>query len=187
MFAVAHEKLAAAGYIDIGLDHFAKPDDEMAVAQREGTLHRNFQGYSTRGGASLYSFGISSISSTANTYRQNFKTIDAWRAALDAGQLPVERGLRLSQEDTRRRTIIMRLMCDRKIDFAAMSRTLGVDFAGEYRSEIESLADLETDGLVRRDAAGIEVTRAGVPLLRVVAMRFDPTLSRSAREHSRTI
>jgi oxygen-independent coproporphyrinogen III oxidase len=187
MFAVAHEKLTAAGYLDIGLDHFAKPDDELAVAQREGTLHRNFQGYSTRGGASLYSFGMSSISSTADTYRQNFKTLEAWRAALDAGQLPVERGLRLSAEDTRRRTIIMRLMCDRRLDFAAMSRALGVDFAERYASELRSLADLEADGLVRRSMTGIEVTRAGVPLLRVVAMRFDPALSAGPGEHSRTI
>jgi len=187
MFAVAHEKLTEAGYIDIGLDHFAKPDDELAIAQREGTLHRNFQGYSTRGGASLYSFGISSISSTADTYRQNFKTMDAWRASLDAGQLPVERGLRLSAEDVRRRTIIMRIMCDRRLDFTALSRTLGVEFAEQYATEIASLADLEADGLIARTSTGIEVTRVGVPLLRVIAMRFDPTLSAGPREHSRTI
>ncbi len=187
MFAIAHEKLTEAGYMDIGLDHFAKPDDELAIAQREGTLHRNFQGYSTRGGASLYSFGISSISSTAETYRQNFKTMDAWRASLDAGQLPVERGLRLSAEDVRRRTIIMRVMCDRRLDFATLSRTLGVDFTEQYASEIASLTDLEADGLIVRTSGGIEVTRVGVPLLRVIAMRFDPTLSAGPREHSRTI
>lgn len=187
MFAVAHEKLTAAGYVDIGLDHFAKPDDELAIALREGTLHRNFQGYSTRGGASLYSFGISSISSTADTYRQNFKTLDAWQAALDAGQLPVERGMRLSAEDTRRRTIIMRLMCDRRLDFKALSPTLGLDFTSQYAKEIRSLGDLEADGLVRRTATGIEVTRVGVPLLRVVATRFDPMLSARPREHSRAI
>lgn len=187
MFAVAHEKLTAAGYVDIGLDHFAKPDDELAIALREGTLHRNFQGYSTRGGASLYSFGISSISSTADTYRQNYKTILEWTAALDVGQLPIERGFRLSAEDMRRRTIIMRLMCDRRLDFVAMSRALDVNFVERYARELRSLDDLEADGLVRRNAAGIEVTKIGVPLLRVVAMRFDPLLSAGAREHSRTI
>ncbi|HYD84215.1 MAG TPA: oxygen-independent coproporphyrinogen III oxidase [Opitutus sp.] len=187
MFAIAHEKLTATGYVDIGLDHFARPDDELAIALREGTLHRNFQGYSTRGGASLYSFGISSISATATTYRQNFKTLDAWRAALDASELPVERGLRLSEEDLRRRTIIMRIMCDRKLDFAALSQSLGVDFAGTYAKEIASLADLEADGLVARTRNGVAVTRAGAPLLRVVAMRFDPQLSAGAQEHSRTI
>lgn len=187
MFAVAHEKLTAAGYLDIGLDHFAKPDDELAVALREGTLHRNFQGYSTRGGASLYSFGMSAISATPDSYRQNFKTLLEWKSALDAGQLPIERGLRLTPEDLRRRTIIMRLMCDRRLDFPVLSRTLNVDFAAYYADEIRSLGDLEKDGLVRRSALGVEVTRRGVPLLRVVAMRFDPALSAGAKEHSRTI
>jgi oxygen-independent coproporphyrinogen-3 oxidase len=190
MFAVAHEKLTAAGYLDIGLDHFAKPDDELAIALRGGTLHRNFQGYSTRGGASLYSFGMSSISSTPDSYRQNFKTLPEWRAALDAGQLPTERGLRLTEEDQRRRTIIMRLMCDRRLEFTALSRALGVDFAERYANELASLVDLEADGIVARTADGIEVTPVGVPLLRVVAMRFDPYLSSVGAvtgQHSRTI
>lgn len=187
MFAVAHEKLTAAGYVDIGLDHFAKPDDELAVALREGTLHRNFQGYSTRGGASLYSFGISSISQTGETYRQNHKSLIDWRAALDAGQLPIERGLRITAEDKRRREIIMRIMCDRRLNFAALSRKLGLDFAATYAREIASLDDLVADGLVVRSSAGFEVTPVGVPLLRVVAMRFDATLSAGPRKHSRTI
>jgi oxygen-independent coproporphyrinogen-3 oxidase len=187
MFAVAHEKLTAAGYIDIGLDHFAKPDDELAVALREGTLHRNFQGYSTRGGASLYSFGISSISQTADTYRQNYKSLIDWRAALDAGQLPTERGLRITDEDKRRREIIMRLMCDRRLNFAVLSRKIGLDFATTYAKEIASLDDLVADGLIVRTDTGIEVTNVGVPLLRVVAMRFDATLSAGPRKHSRTI
>jgi oxygen-independent coproporphyrinogen III oxidase len=187
MFAVAHEKLTDAGYIDVGLDHFAKPDDELAVALREGTLHRNFQGYSTRGGASLYSFGVSSISTTADTYSQNHKSLTDWRAALDAGRIPVERGLRLTKEDQRRREIIMRLMCNRRLNFAALSRSLGVDFTTTYARELGSLTDLEADGLITRTPEGIEVTRAGVPLLRVVAMRFDATLSAGPGKHSRTI
>ena len=187
MFAVAHEKLTAAGYLDIGLDHFAKPADELAVALREGTLHRNFQGYSTRGGASLYAFGLSSISSTGNSYRQNFRTLPEWRAALDAGHLPIERGLRLSEEDLRRRTIIMRLMCDRRLDFAALSQTLRVDFAERYASELASLADLAADGLVVTSPSAVEVSPSGVPLLRVVAMRFDPNVTAGSRQHSLTI
>lgn len=187
MFAAAHEALTAAGYVDIGLDHFARPGDELAVALGEGTLHRNFQGYSTRAGASLYAFGISSISNTVDTYRQNFKTLEAWRASLEAGALPTERGLRLTAEDVRRRTIIMRLMCDRRLDFEALSRALGVDFPSRYAAEIASLADLVGDGVVTLGAGGISVTKVGVPLLRVVAMRFDATLSGAARQHSRTI
>jgi oxygen-independent coproporphyrinogen-3 oxidase len=187
MFAVAHEQLTDAGFVDIGLDHFARPDDSLAVAQRAGTLHRNFQDYSTQSGASLYSFGISSISSTPDTYRQNFKTVPEWRAALDTGQLPVERGLRLTAEDHRRRTIIMRLMCDRRLNFDALSRELGVDFADVYAAEIRGVADLEADGLVASTSRGIEVTPTGYPLLRVIAMRFDPLFVAGPRQHAPAI
>ncbi len=187
MFGLAHELLTSAGYVDIGLDHFARPDDELAVALREGTLHRNFQGYSTRGGASLYGFGISAISATADIYRQNCKVPDEWRAALAAGRLPVERGLRLTAEDRRRRVIIMAVMCERRLDFRSLSKSLGVDFATTYAAELASLADLEVDGLVRRTPASVEVTRAGGPLLRVIAMRFDPTLVTAPQRHSATI
>ena len=187
MFAVAHERLTAAGYVDIGLDHFARPDDSLAVAQRSGTLHRNFQGYTTQAGASLYAFGISSISATETTYRQNHKGLAEWRAALGAGRLPVERGLRLTPEDRRRRTIIMRLMCDRRLDPAALSRELGVDFAGSYAAELTGLDDLRADGLVRIENGVVEVTPAGIPLLRVIAMRFDPLFTAGPRRHAPAI
>lgn len=187
MFATAHRLLTSAGYVDIGLDHFARPDDELSIAQRAGTLQRNFQGYSTRADASLYAFGMSSISSTANTYRQNHKTLPAWRDALARGELPTERGLRLTEEDLRRRTIIMRLMCDRRLDFARISALIGVDFASTYAAEIASLADLEKDGILRRSASLIEITPVGVPLLRVVAMRFDATFVNGPRRHAQTV
>ncbi len=187
MFATAHAKLTAAGFVDIGLDHFARPDDELAIAQRRGTLHRNFQGYSTSAGASLYGFGITSISSTSGTYRQNMKDIGQWRAAVTAGTLPIERGLVLTEEDKRRRTLIMRLMCDRRIDFAALSESLGVDVATAYAAEIASMTDLEADGIIVRTDAGIEVTPRGAPLLRVVAMRFDATFKPGAHRHSQTV
>jgi len=187
MFATAHAKLTGAGFIDIGLDHFARPDDELAIAQRRGTLHRNFQGYSTSAGASLYGFGITSISSTSGTYRQNLKDMGQWRAAVAAGALPVERGLVLTGEDRRRRTLIMRLMCDRRLDFAALSESLGVDIAEAYAAEIESLADLEADGIIVRNHGGIEVTPRGAPLLRVIAMRFDATFKAGAHRHSQTV
>lgn len=187
MFATAHRLLTAGGYADIGLDHFARPDDELSIAQRAGTLQRNFQGYSTRADASLYAFGMSSISSTANTYRQNHKTLPAWRDAVRRGELPTERGLRLTEEDLRRRTIIMRLMCDRQLDFARISQLIGVDFASTYAAEIASLADLEADGIVLRSAGRIEITPVGVPLLRVVAMRFDATFVSGPRRHAQTV
>ena len=187
MFAVAHEQLTAAGFVDIGLDHFARRDDSLAVAQRAGTLHRNFQGYSTQAGASLYSFGISSISSTSDTYSQNFKTLPEWRGALDAGRLPIERGLKLSADDQRRRTTIMRLMCDRRLNFSALSRELGVEFARAYATEIDGLADLVADGLLTFCDGGVEVTEVGRPLLRVIAMRFDAHLSAMPRQHAQSI
>ena len=187
MFAVAHRKLTAAGYVDIGLDHFARPDDELAIALRNGTLHRNFQGYSTEAGASLYGFGITSISSTAGTYRQNHKGLAEWRGAIAAGRLPIERGLVLTEEDRRRRTIIMRIMCNRRLDYAAVSREIGVDVAQAYASEIASLGDLEADGIVVRTPAGITVTPVGAPLLRVVAMRFDATFRPGETRHSQTL
>lgn len=187
MFAVAHKKLTAAGFVDIGLDHFARPDDSLAIAQRAGTLHRNFQGYSTQAGASLYGFGISSISSTPDTYRQNHKSLPEWRAALDAGELPVERGLRLTDDDRRRRTIVMRLMCDRRLDFSQLSHELGVEFTQAYAAEIESLLDLITDGLVALTSRGIEVTPSGVPLLRIIAMRFDARYTAGPRQHAQAI
>lgn len=187
MFAVAHEKLTHAGFVDIGLDHFARPDDSLAIAQRAGTLHRNFQGYSTEAGASLYGFGISSISSTPDTYRQNHKTLEAWRAALERGELPVERGLRLTADDRRRRTIIMRVMCDRRLNYGALSRQLGVDFASHYAVELRKLTNLEADGLVASTRDGFEVTPRGVPLLRVIAMGFDAGLVAGPQAHSRTI
>jgi oxygen-independent coproporphyrinogen-3 oxidase len=187
MFALAHEKLTAAGYVDIGLDHFARPDDELAIAQRQQTLQRNFQGYSTSAGASLYGFGVSSISSTERSYRQNFKDLAEWRAALAAGRLPVERGLILTEEDRRRRALVMGIMCDRRLDYGALSGALGLDVPRTYAAEIASLADLEADGLLRRSPEGVEVLPRGVPLLRVIAMRFDGSFSPEAGRHSQTI
>jgi oxygen-independent coproporphyrinogen III oxidase len=187
MFALAHGRLTQAGFVDIGLDHFARPDDELAVAQRTGTLHRNFQGYTTRAGASLYGFGVSSISQTVDTYRQNHKTLLTWRDELHAGRLPVERGLRLTTEDLRRRTLVMSIMCRRGLDYRALSEELGIDVARTYAAEIASLSDLEADGLLERDSAGIRLTPKGVPLLRVVAVRFDATFQSAHRRHAQAV
>jgi oxygen-independent coproporphyrinogen-3 oxidase len=187
MYAIAHSKLTDAGYVDIGLDHFARPDDALAKAQAAGALHRNFQGYSTHAGASLYGFGLSAISSTNDTYRQNHRTLPAWRAAVDAGQLPYDRGLRLNPEDLRRRVIVMRVMCDRRLDFTALSSELGVEFGSTYAAELASLSDLESDGIIRRTPAGFEVTPVGAPLLRVVAMRFDAYYRPETKRHAQAI
>jgi oxygen-independent coproporphyrinogen-3 oxidase len=182
------EKLTSAGYVYIGMDHFAREDDELAVAQKQKTLQRNFQGYSTRGGADIYAFGMSSISQTDGIYWQNLKDLPAYKAALDDGHLPLAKGYILTDEDKLRRQTIMRLMCDLSLDYAAMSKLLDIDFPKHFASELSSLADLEADGLVQRDNAGLVVTEAGRLFIRNIAMRFDAynTVGREGR-FSKTI
>ncbi len=180
LFALALGKLTAAGYVHIGMDHFARADDELARALRDGTLQRNFQGYSTRAGASIHAFGMSSISQTGRSYRQNTRELPAYRQTLARGRLPIERGLLLTEEDLRRRRIIMGLMCERRLDFVSLSAELGLDFASTYAAELASLDDLVADGLVRRLPGGVELTSAGVLLVRIVASRFDAHLAREA-------
>lgn len=187
MQLLAKDRLLAAGYVEVGMDHYARPGDELAVAVRQGGLHRNFQGYSTRAGASVYGFGISAISTTPDGYRQNHKSLANYRMALLKGELPVSRGWRLTDEDRRRQEIIMRLMCDHRLDFAALSRELGVDVASTYAAELASLADLEADGIVTRGESGVALTEAGMPFVRVAASRFDAYLKRGAACHSRSV
>lgn len=185
LFALALRTLSAAGYVHIGMDHFAKADDELTCALRAGTLQRNFQGYSTRAGAFIHAFGMSSISQTGRTYRQNTRDLGAYHDALAAGRLPIERGLILTEEDTRRRRIIMSLMCERRLDFAALSAEFGFDFARTYATELDSLGELASDGLLVRTAKGIELTACGALLVRIVASRFDAYLPREAAPRNR--
>ena len=173
LFKLAVEKLSATGYLSIGLDHFAKAHDPLAKAQAGGELHRNFQGYTTCPEADIHAFGMSSISQAGDTYWQNEKDLDKYYGALDDGRLPVARGFILSPEDKIRRTAIVRLMCDMKLDFGAMSELLCVDFASHFAKEIRSLHDLAEDGLLTLSADGIEVTPIGRLLIRNIAMRFD--------------
>jgi oxygen-independent coproporphyrinogen-3 oxidase len=158
------------------------------VAQRQKTLQRNFQGYSTRGGADIYAFGMSSISQTEGAYWQNLKDLPRYYGALDAGRLPVARGYLPTAEDGVRRTTIMRLMCDLSLDYAAMSELLGLDFARHFASELASLGDLESDGLLERTAGGFAVTERGRLFIRNVAMRFDAHLAQEKeRRYSKTV
>jgi oxygen-independent coproporphyrinogen III oxidase len=182
------EKLTASGFDYIGMDHFAKPDDELTLAQKNKTLQRNFQGYSTRGNTDIYSFGISSISQAADAYWQNYKALDAYTEALSHGEAPIERGYVLTEDDIVRRKTIMRLMCDLELDYAALSAQTGVDARAYFANEIASLNDLEADGLVQRGADGLKITREGRLFIRNVAMRFDAYLPRQAeRRFSQTI
>jgi oxygen-independent coproporphyrinogen-3 oxidase len=175
-------------YVYIGMDHFARPGDELAVSQSRKQLQRNFQGYSTRAGADIYAFGMSSISQIPDAYWQNEKDLTKYYAALDAGQVPLVRGYVVTDEDKVRRETIMRVMCDLSLDYTAMSQRLGMDFAAHFEREIESLAGFEADGLVRRTSTGMEVTDTGRLFIRNIAMSFDNTLAPvGERKHSRTI
>jgi oxygen-independent coproporphyrinogen-3 oxidase len=175
-------------YVYIGMDHFARPDDELAVAQRKKQLQRNFQGYSTHAGADIYSFGMSAISQIPDAYWQNQKELPEYYAGLDAGNVPVHRGYLVTAEDKIRRDTIMRVMCDLSLNYAAMSQRLGIDFAAHFERELDALAGLESDGLVRRTSTGLEVTDMGRLFVRNIAMCFDNTLATTGeRKHSKTI
>jgi oxygen-independent coproporphyrinogen-3 oxidase len=175
-------------YIYIGMDHFAKPDDELAVAQRQKQLQRNFQGYSTRAGSDIYSFGMSAISQTPEVYWQNEKELPAYCAAVDAGKIPLLRGYAVSAEDQIRRETIMRAMCDLSLDYASMSEKLGINFFEHFAAELAALAPFAADGLVKLSPAGMEITDEGRLFIRNIAMCFDNTLAPSGeRRHSKTI
>lgn len=183
------EKLTANGqYVYIGMDHFAKPTDELAVAQQRKQLQRNFQGYSTRAGSDIYAFGMSSISQIPEAYWQNEKELPKYQEALDADRVPLHRAYFVTDEDKIRRETIMRVMCDLSLDYAGMSRKLGINFEQHFSAELASLAPFEADGLVKRKSTGFEVTDTGRLFIRNIAMCFDNTLAPvGERRHSRTI
>jgi oxygen-independent coproporphyrinogen-3 oxidase len=179
----AIDKLTRAGYVYIGMDHFAKPGDELAVALREGKLHRNFQGYSTRPDCDLLAFGISAIGKVGATYVQNVKTLDKYYEALDERRLPVLRGIALEDDDLLRRDVIQKLMCEFRLDYPALERTHGIRFGERFATELAALAPLAADGLVTLAADSLDVTPRGRMLVRTVAMVFDRHL-REARERA---
>ena len=167
------ERLTQAGYVYIGMDHFARPDDELAVAQRDGTLYRNFQGYSTHADCDLIGLGATSIGMVGHTYGQNLKGLDEYYAALDAGRLAVFRGVELNADDLLRREVITRLICHFQLPFAAVEAKHGIRFADYFATELKELASLEADGLVQVTADAITVQPAGRLLIRNICMVFD--------------
>jgi oxygen-independent coproporphyrinogen-3 oxidase len=162
-----------AGYLYVGMDHFALPEDALAVAKRQGRLHRNFQGYSTQPDCDLIALGVSAIGRMGGSYSQNAKTIEEYKDALDQGRLPIVRGLAMSRDDLIRKSVIMSLMCQGQLDFQTFEATYLIDFASYFSRELEALDDLATQGLVERDATGIRVTEAGWFLVRAIGMVFD--------------
>ncbi len=189
ILTLAIGSLTRAGYLYIGMDHFAKPDDELAVAQRQGRLQRNFQGYSTHPECDLLALGVSAIGRVGPTYYQNMKTLEEYYAALDAGRLPVKRGLVLTKDDLVRRAVIQALACHFRLSIESIQSSYLVDFADYFSTEIEDLRRLQDDGLVELQPDWIVVTPKGRLLVRAVCMVFDRYLreQRQRESYSRVI
>jgi len=173
LLRLAIERLGAAGYQYIGMDHFALPQDDLALAQRAGGLHRNFMGYTTHADCDLLGLGVSAISHIGASFSQNPRELSAWEAALDEPRLPVWRGLTLDADDLLRAEIIQRLMCQGTIDMAALETRHGIRFTTYFGDVLQSLEALSSDGLVHIDSTHISATDRGRLLLRVIAMCFD--------------
>ena len=174
------EKLSEAGYVYIGMDHFARPDDELAVAQREGTLYRNFQGYSTHSNCDLVGMGMTSIGSVGNCYAQNVRELDAYYEVIDKGQLPVFRGIKLNRDDEIRRDVITQLICHFELVFASIEQQWDVKFLEYFQPEMAQLQNMVSDGLLEINDQGIYVTPGGQLLIRNICMVFDVYL----KQHS---
>ncbi len=173
MLALCIKRLTDAGYVYIGMDHFAKPNDDLAVAQRQGRLHRNFQGYSTHAEAEMVSCGVSAISAVGSTYSQNEKTLEAYYERIEQGELPITRGTKLSVDDLLRRIIIQMLMCNFELSIRSLEQAHPITFANYFAKEIEKLRELEADGLLTLDSDWLTVTPKGRLLIRNICMIFD--------------
>jgi oxygen-independent coproporphyrinogen-3 oxidase len=184
MLAQAIEGFGAAGYVYIGMDHFALPDDPLAVAKRQGRLHRNFQGYSTQPECDLIGLGVSAIGRIGATYSQNAKTLAEYQDALAQHTFPVARGLALTRDDLLRRAVIMALMCQGRVEFESISLAHLVDFRRTFAPELAALRPLQAQGLVDIEADAIAVTPLGWYFVRSIAMVFDRHLQADrARDH----
>ena len=177
MLALCIRRLTEAGYVYIGMDHFAKPGDDLAVAQRQGRLHRNFQGYSTHADADLVSCGVSAISAVGSTYSQNVKTLEAYYERIDNNELPIERGITLSMDDVLRRSLIQMLMCQFELSMGALELAFPIVFTDYFAPELEQLRALADDGLLTIDPDYLSVTLRGRLLIRNICMVFDRYLN----------
>lgn len=171
-------KFVEAGYLYIGMDHFAKPGDELAVSQQQRTLHRNFQGYTTKAGADLYGMGITAISGIQSAYAQNHRDIPSWQKAVAERGLATMRGYHLSEEDLLRRAVISRLLCHTVVVKDEISREFGVDFDEYFAEELRRFEPFRDDGLVLLDRGEIRATWLGRIFIRNLAMVFDPYLEK---------
>jgi oxygen-independent coproporphyrinogen-3 oxidase len=183
------EKLTSAGYVFIGMDHFAKPDDELTIAMGEKKLYRNFQGYSTNAGADLYAFGITSISQLKNIYAQNYKTEKEYYNALDNETIPTAKGYRLSDDDHLRREVIMKIMCDFELNFKSIEEKFKINFNDYFKWGLKNLKVFEADELISMNEDGFIIKDMGRLLIRNIAMNFDGYIERDEDKarYSRTV
>lgn len=184
LLGLAVQRLMEAGYVYIGMDHFAKPADALALAQRNGCLHRNFQGYSTHADCDLLGLGVSAIGAIGPTYSQNHRELDAYYDAIERGELPVARGIELSADDLLRRTVIQALACQFRLAKTSVEIAYLIDFDRYFSEELAVLRGMADDGLVQLDAEWITVTARGRMLIRNICMVFDKYLRRE-RETAR--
>ncbi|MCD6705334.1 MAG: oxygen-independent coproporphyrinogen III oxidase [Thiobacillus sp.] len=180
-----NDALGAAGYVNIGLDHFARPDDELVRAQQNKTLWRNFQGYTTHKDSDILAFGTSSISQTADVYMQNEKNLKRYQERVAATGFAVERGIRLTRDDQIRRAAITRVMCDLELDFAAFGGEWGIAFTDYFAGALTDLRPLADDGLVKLETGKISVTPTGRLFLRNIGMCFDRYLKETSSDKPR--
>lgn len=176
------DTLTAAGYVFIGMDHFAKPDDELAVAQRAGKLHRNFQGYATHADCDLLAFGITAIGQVGGGFAQNVKTLEAYYERIDAGELAVYRGAEMDADDHLRRAVIMQLICQFELDMARIGREFDIDFASYFAEELAALEVMIADGLLAIDRHRLAVLPRGRLLIRNICSVFDRYLQQGKDE-----
>jgi oxygen-independent coproporphyrinogen III oxidase len=183
------EQLTSAGYVFIGMDHFAKPGDELAIAMNEKKLYRNFQGYSTHAGADLYGMGITSISQLQRVYAQNYKTEKEYYKALDEEHFPVSKGYRLNEDDLLRREVIMRIMCDFELNFKQIEEKFNIRFKEYFAWGLNNLSEMENDGLITLSDEKLTINDMGRLLIRNIAMNFDGYIERKedTAKYSRTV
>lgn len=189
MLKLAVTTLLEAGYVYIGMDHFALPEDDLALALEHGTLQRNFQGYSTQADCDLIALGVSAISRIGDTYAQNYRDLPAYYNALDQQQLPLAKGLVMTRDDELRRAAIHDLLCQSTLDIPSFEQAWGIEFANYFSLELAQMQPLERDGLVEITDDSIDITPRGRFLARVVAMGFDRHLreATSSAKFSRVI
>jgi oxygen-independent coproporphyrinogen-3 oxidase len=183
IFRTGLERFLDAGYLYIGMDHFARPGDELAVAQQNRTLHRNFQGYTTKAGADLYGMGVSAISGIGAAYAQNYRDLHGYQAAAERRGIATMRGYRLSEDDRLRRAVISRLLCHTVVPYGEVEADFGIGFTAYFAEELSRLEEFAADGLVTLQPEEFRVTMLGRVFIRNVAMVFDPYLKKQNLEN----